>query len=373
MEDIDKSNKNRDFLQSTPWRKFQEAVGRKTHFIENDGSISSSSPASSADRFSASLIEHVLPIVGKYLYSPRGPVVSIEKKEFSIASSQFSEKTQILFCAEQTKKGMQELLDLAKRENAGWIRIEPKNEESLELIRESISVKNMSAGRQVVRAPHDMQPKEVFVLDISKNEEQLLAEMKPKTRYNINLAKKKGVTIVKCQRSEVTCQKYVDAFLDLTKEMAVRQGITAHPEKYYRKMIETLPAEMLKIYVAEYENQIIAANLMVFYDGRATYSHGASGAEYRNVMAPFLLQWQAILDAKASGCTSYDFGGVKTTNNLQQTTNNWEGITNFKFGFSPNTKPIEFPGSYDIVVNPRKYAVYRGLQRARAFAHRIRK
>ena len=151
--------------------------------------------------------------------------------------------------------------------------------------------------------------------------------------------------------------------------MAARQGIVAHPEEYYRKMIETLPEEMLKIYVAEFEGKIIAANLVLFFENTATYLHGASSNDNRNVMAPFLLQWQAILEAKERGCTRYDFGGIKTVNS----DNSWEGITNFKLGFSPNTKSIEFPGSYDIIINPRKYAVYRGLQRAKAFAVKFKK
>jgi lipid II:glycine glycyltransferase (peptidoglycan interpeptide bridge formation enzyme) len=154
------------------------------------------------------------------------------------------------------------------------------------------------------------------------------------------------------------------------KEMATRNGIATHSENYYRKMIESFSSEMLQIYVAEYEGKIIAANLVLFYGKTATYLHGASGNENRNVMAPFLLQWQAILDAKERGCERYDFGGVQTEGVQHQMHSDLVGVTNFKLGFSPETKPIEFPGSYDIVVNPRAYALYRGLQRAKAFLRR---
>ncbi|KKP95174.1 MAG: Methicillin resistance protein [Candidatus Moranbacteria bacterium GW2011_GWD2_36_12] len=339
-----KDNFEKEFLQSFQWKRFQESVGRRTHFIENDA-------------FLASIVEHVLSIVGKYMYVPRGPILNFK----------FEILNEIQNLNNKIKNGMRELVDLGRKENAGWVRIEPESNQLLELIKENISEK-------IVKAPHDMQPKEIFVLDISKNEEQLLAQMKPKTRYNISLAKKKNVVIR--NSSLVTNEKkkeYADAFLRLTKEMASRQGIVAHSQEYYRKMIEILPAEMLKIYVAQYDGNIIAANLVLFYENTVTYLHGASSNENRNVMAPFLLQWQTILDAKENGCMRYDFGGVRITNNSQQTTNNWEGITNFKIGFSPNTKPIEFPGSYDIIINPRKYAVYRGLQRAKAFAVKFRK
>jgi peptidoglycan pentaglycine glycine transferase (the first glycine) len=324
---MEKNNQNEEFLQSAQWSEFQQAVGRKTFHLKAEG-------------FSAFLIEHTLPIVGSYLYCPRGPILDMENKGQGI-----SEKI----------SGM---LELAKKENAGWIRIDADNMQNLELFKERISAK-------IVKAPHDMQPKEVFVINISKDAEILLNEMKPKTRYNINLAKKKGVDI-KIQNLE---NKYVEDFLRLTKEMAARQGITAHPGEYYRKMIESLPEEMLKIYVAEFEGKVLAANLVLFYGTTATYLHGASSNDNRNVMAPFLLQWQAILDAKEKGCMKYDFGGVKTNSN----DGSWAGITQFKLGFSPNTVPVEFPGSYDIVINPRKYAVYRGLQRAKAFAVKFRK
>lgn len=345
--------KNSEFLQSSQWRKFQENVGRKTFYLENKC-------------FLASIIEHNLPIAGKYLYCPRGPVTSLEDEEFTISNFQFPNKRQKPNLKNNIKNGMLALIELAKKEKAGWVRIEPENEEMLGLIRKNITQK-------IVKAPHDMQPKEIFVLDISKDVEILLAEMKTKTRYNIRLAKKRGVAISNKQQATGKKEEHLEAFLRLTKEMAARHGIKTHPENYYRKMIESLPIEMLKIYVAEYEGSIIAANLVLFYGKTATYLHGASGNKHRNVMAPFLLQWQAILDAKEAGCEKYDFGGIRSTVNNQQSKNNenaWEGITSFKLGFSPKTKPVEFPGSCDIVVNPGKYGVYRGLQRVRGLFHR---
>ena len=326
---------SKDFLQSSEWLNFQEAFGRKTHFIENED-------------FSASIIEHQLPIVGKYFYAPRGPVLEVKSQK------------------SKAKSFLDELIKLAKKEKAGWIRIEPASTEALELIKENIK-------ERIVKAPYDVQPKETFVLDIVKSEEQLLAGMKPKTRYNINLAKKKGVIIVKSQKSKAESQKYIDAFLNLTREMAARQGIAAHPENYYRKMLESFPEEMLQIYVAEYEGQIIAANLLLFYGQIATYLHGASSNVHRNVMAPFLLQWQAILDAKKRGCTRYDFGGIQTAATDHKKHSDLSGVTNFKTGFSPRTESTVFAGTYDVVVNARQYALYKGLQRAKAMIHKFRK
>jgi lipid II:glycine glycyltransferase (peptidoglycan interpeptide bridge formation enzyme) len=213
-----------------------------------------------------------------------------------------------------------------------------------------------------------MQPSELFIIDITKSEEDLLAEMKPKTRYNIKVAQKHSVGISREK-------KYLDDFLRLIKITAIRDKIAPHPDEYYRKMFEIIPEENLKIYLAEFEGKIIAANIVVFYGKFATYLHGASDNEYRSIMAPYLLQWQAIIDAKMARCNFYDLGGVKTHNanriahNADDTryvirdTSSWAGITRFKIGFSANTEPIIFPGSYDMILNSFKYNLYRILQR----------
>jgi len=208
-----------------------------------------------------------------------------------------------------------------------------------------------------------MQPKEIFIVDISKSEEQLLAEMKAKTRYNIRLAEKRGVIV-----REISNKKYIDEFLRLTKVMAKRQGIAVHPEDYYRKMLETIPGDILKLYVAEYQGKVIATNLVIFFGDTCTYLHGASDDEYRNVMAPYLLQWRQVLDAKKAGCEKYDFGGINTRYKIQDTRyNSWAGITKFKLGFSPNTAPVTFPGSYDIILNQGKYWGYRMIQKMKSW------
>jgi len=146
-------------------------------------------------------------------------------------------------------------------------------------------------------------------------------------------------------------------------------------------MFETIAGEILKLYVAEYEGKIIAANLVLFYGGTCTYMHGASDNEHRNVMAPYLLQWRQIQDARSVGCRKYDFGGVSVARNKIQDTRNkqiqnskfkiqnsssWAGITRFKTGFSPKTAPTVFPGSYDIIINPGVYWLYRAIQRVKS-------
>jgi len=321
-----------DFLQSKIWREFQASVGRKVFNIED-----------------VSIIEHKLPLVGKYFYIPRGPEIHETCNIKHITS---------------------ELIKLAKEEKSGWIRVEP-NDKTLEFIRKNSEYK-------IVKALHDMQPRETLVMDISKSEEELLSEMKQKTRYNLNLAKKKNIKIFSVSSEQGTVNKYVDEFVRLVKITSERDGIKAHEEKYYRKMVEHIPAENLKIYLAQYDGKIIAANIIIFFQDVAIYLHGASDNEFRNVMAPYLLQWQQIQDAKKESCKKYDFGGIKSeisNSKLQifnksqnskfkiQNSGDWVGITRFKLGFSPNTEPTRFPGCYDIILKPLNYALYRTLQK----------
>ncbi len=298
--------------------------------------------------FSANAIIHTLPLVGQYLYVPRGPVQS--NFQFSIFNFQ---------------KKIQKLVEGAKERKMKWMRIEPETEELLEVIKKSVS-------ERVVKAPHDMQPREVLRIDITFAEEVLLAQMKPKTRYNIRLAEKHGVRVF-----ESRDEKYIQVFLGLILKTSGRKGITAHPKNYYEQFFTVLPETMCRLFVAEYQGVVVAANLVMFYGDTVTYLHGGTADEHRDVMAPYLLQWEQIKAAKARGYRHYDFGGVRTVNKQQLTNNDeqkldgWAGITKFKAGFSPHTVPTIFPGSYDIILDPTGYFLYDALRFTQQQTRRI--
>ena len=331
-----------EFLQSEEWLKFQEATGKEVVRISSDG-------------FWANGIIHRLPFVGRYLYVPRGPRISIKYKVSSITY------------------GIAGLIDLAKEEKVKWIRIELETEELLEMIRKEIVTLRQAQddNLRVVKAPHDVQPREVLRVDLLPSEADLLAAMKPKTRYNIRLAEKRGVTVIETREG-----RHIQTFLDLITATSGRKGITSHPRAYYEKFFQVLPKEMCRLFVAEYEGNVLAANMMIFYGGTATYLHGGSSDAHRDMMAPYLLQWEQMKFAKRAGCALYDFGGVKTANSQQPadnkqwktenkklfTSNSWNGITKFKTGFSPSTQTVVFPGAYDIILNPRIYATYRAAE-----------
>ncbi|MDP2934721.1 MAG: peptidoglycan bridge formation glycyltransferase FemA/FemB family protein, partial [bacterium] len=171
---------------------------------------------------------------------------------------------------------------------------------------------------------------------------ELLEKMHPKTRYNIQLAQRKGV---KFQASIPRIQNFKD-FWRLMEETTKRDGFHSHPKEYYRKLLE-IPG--VELFVAEHDGKIIAANIVVFYDKQAIYLHGASNYEQRNLMAAPLLQWEQIKEAKKRGCVEYDFWGVDEQK--------WPGVTRFKKSF--NGKEIEYPGAYDLIFQPMWYEVYK--------------
>ena len=197
----------------------------------------------------------------------------------------------------------------------------------------------------LVRGP-DIQPSQTRVLDISQTEEALLRQLHPKTRYNIRLAIKRGVVI------EATGP---DGFADFWRLMAItgqRDNFHLHQPQYYRAIIKAPFSQLL---VAKWQGQILAAGIFAYWGRRAVYLHGASDNQQRQLMAPYLIQWQAILSARQRGCQTYDLFGI----NQQK----WPGVTRFKQGFGG--KIVNYPGTLDWPVNQHVYRSYQLIRQLR--------
>lgn len=164
------------------------------------------------------------------------------------------------------------------------------------------------------------QPDHTLILDLTKSENEILAQMKPKGRYNIKLAEKKGVTIREVRASAIA------TFHQILTETTSRDGFHGHNQEFYENMMKSLSGQALRnsppaathpptacLYFAEYEGKVIAGALNTNYKDTATYYYGASSNNYRNVMAPYLLHWHAIKEAKAAGYKFYDFFGIAPT------------------------------------------------------------
>lgn len=244
---------------------------------------------------------------------------------------------------------------IAKECQASWIRVEPQTEEVLEILRSTF-------GRdRVVTAPRDTNPREAFMVSLDGGSADWLGRMKPKTRYNVRLAEKHGVTVRFSRKAQD-----METLLDLITSTANRKVITPHPKPYYRNFLSALPEDMCEIAIAEYEGVSVAAALLIFFEETAYYLHGGSGDSHRELMAPFLLHFKCMEEAKQRGAKRYDFGGVRIQTKTGAQDTDWDGITRFKQGFAPNTETILFPGTYDIIVSPGRYALYR---QSRHLAH----
>ncbi len=306
-------------FQSDEWARLQAVADHESHPFQGIG-------------FEGHAFVHALPLIGQYLFLPRGPVVN----PTAFASEEFR----------------RQLLELSETTRASWIRVEPQTVETLTIL------KSVFGADRVIAAPRDTNPRETLMVSLDSEIDQWLERMKPKTRYNIRLAEKHGVTVRFSHASED-----IETFLGLITLTSNRKTIVPHPKAYYRNFLQVMSKEMCVVALAENEGEVLAASLMVFFDHTAYYLHGGSSDAKRELMAPYLLQYRSMEEAKRRGCLIYDLGGVRVRSKRGEADTDWDGITRFKQGFAPNTETLLFPGTYDIVLTPARYALYRQSRR----------
>ncbi len=207
----------------------------------------------------------------------------------------------------------------------------------------------------------DIQPPDTVILNLSPDTETLLASMKNKWRYNIRLAQKKGVEVNHFDAEAI------DDFYKLYIETSKRDGIALHSKNYYKDLFEcaqnasTASAEkpLVSLYIASFEGENLAAIITLFTQNQAVYLYGASSNSHRNLMPAYLLQWQAIQDAKNHGCQNYDFYGIPPTDDENHP---MHGLYRFKTGFGGEI--VHRTGSIDVSLSPMyvPYAVAEKLR-----------
>ena len=206
-------------------------------------------------------------------------------------------------------------------------------------------------------SPNQLFPDWTIILDISKSEEELLKNMKPKTRYNIRLAEKKGVIVKKLQGKGA-----FEVFSKLYFETTNRQKYFGHDLAYHSTVWEKLNEHIAHILVAYYENQPLAAYELFLFKDIAYYPYGGSSLEFKQVMAPNLLMWEAIKFAKKNGAKSFDMWGASAPDAPEN--DNYAGFTRFKTGYGGKFKRMI--GSYDLVINPLLYKLYNFIYKLRS-------
>jgi len=234
---------------------------------------------------------------------------------------------------------------VCKQNHAVFLKLEPDQWEDAAPI----------TNYQLPKSPHNIQPPRTIIIDIRGSEDEILAKMKQKTRYNIRLAEKKGVT--------VRAWEDIEAFHKMMTVTGGRDGFGIHSLEYYKRAYELLqPKGLGEILVAEYEGKPLAALFVARNGQRAYYLYGASTDEERNRMPTYLLQWEAMKWAKARGCEEYDLWGVPDEDeatlesNFESRHDGLWGVYRFKRGFGGELKRAA--QAMDRVYNPLLYWAY---------------
>ncbi len=193
-------------------------------------------------------------------------------------------------------------------------------------------------------SPRHEQPEATIVVDLRLSEEEILAQMHQKGRYNIRLAQRNGVTVDQ--------SAHVGAFYALVKETAQRDGFTPLPEEQYRLFLRTVPDSFLLLAYAPGEEKPIAGLIGVMWNGRGIYYYGASSHGHRSLMAPSLLQWEAMRFCKTRGCTTYDLFGIAPPDGQDH---HLGGVTDFKRKLGGSV--VTYPPEHRLVLRPFAAAV----------------
>ena len=268
------------------------------------------------------------------LYVPKGPALDFHDHSLRL---------QVLARLEQ----------LARRERAIFIKIDPEVVRSWGLEQERVSPLGAAVMRDLRERgwrPSDeqIQFRNTVELPLEATEEQLLAAMKQKTRYNIRLAERKGVVVRSGSPADFP------TIVEMYQETAARDGFTVRPAAYYLDGWAALyQAGMAQPLVAEVEGRPVAAVVLVRFGDRVIYMYGASRNEARERMPNHLLQWEAICWARTQGAKVYDFWGAP--DEFEETDRMW-GVWRFKAGFSGEV--VRFIGAWDYTPRPLLYRLY---------------
>lgn len=318
------------FLQSFEWGEFQRNAGNIAAriMIQQDG----------VTVLCANVILYTLPFRKTYWYVPYGPVIAETMRNKEEIARFFIER----------------LTRIAGKETI-FLKIEPEEMSAQELFAQQ------SAQSVAV------QPQETVIIDCTRSEEEMLSRMKPKTRYNITVARRHGVTIVS---PDDQVKLDPEIFLSMLSLTAARHRFRTHGAQYYQKMLEQfLPKEeaaardrcAARLFFAQYGGEVIACALVIFFGTRATYLHGASTYVQKNVMAPYALHWEIMKYARKAGFFEYDMWGVATEQSSEETKRKWRGFSRFKLGFGGAI--AQRPGAYDFPLRPLWYSIYKGAKK----------
>lgn len=303
------------FMQSFFWADFKRRIGWDTYKI---GAIEKKRLI-----FGAVVMKFHYSKSTNFLYVPEGPVMDFE-----------GPASEDLF--HQLMAEIDTVVDLEGKERTSHLRIEPR----------LFSVPKCFHRFQ--KAPYNMEPRDTLMIDLTATEDQILAQMKPKYRYNIKIAERENIEITVHDPSRENARQ----FSDIYKETVTRNKFEGKDQRYFETLFEYLGGTPhTKLFTAQLHGKVLAAALVIFWGDRATYFFGASSSAHRNKMSPYKLHWEVIRYSKQHRYSWYDLWGVAPKN--ASTSHGWYGLTQFKekLGGERST----FIGAYDFIYNKKLY------------------
>ena len=252
------------------------------------------------------------------MYAPRGPICEENDEEtFSLL--------------------IKEADNLAKKYKAFMLKMDPDILQTNEEFKNIAKKSGFKIAGKIKDASKLLQPRYVFRLDIKdKTEEEVFNSFHSKTRYNIRLASKRGVTLREGTREDL--EKFKD-ILDVTGD---RDGFYIRTKEYFELIYDNMMPNNLKLMFAEYNGEPIACVMNILYGNKQWYLYGGSLNKHRNLMPNYLLQWEMIKKAIQDKCDIYDFRGICAIDDEHRN----EGLYRFKKGF--NAELVEFMEMYKI-------------------------
>ena len=337
-------------LQTREWAAIKQKYGWAPHYKtwmdENDEVCAA-----------ALILERTVVVLGirlKIFYIPRGPLLK-----------NWTDKNLL-------ERVVGDIEDMACKEGAIFVKMDPEvvlgegvpgEENAIEMEEGNFALAYL-ADRGWRFSEDQIQFKNTFWLDLSCPEDELLARMKQKTRYNIRLAKRKGIEV------RQGSQEDLGLLYNMYAETSVRDGFVIRPQQYYldtwTQFMENGLATPL---IAEFEGEAVAGLVLFHFAGRAWYLHGMSRTVHREKMPNYLLQWESMLLAKQLGCDSYDLWGAPDI--FDESDSMW-GVYRFKEGLGGRV--IRTMGAWDFPSRRLLYQVYtRVLPQILNFTRKLRK
>jgi len=212
--------------------------------------------------------------------------------------------------------------------------------------------------RNLRKAPTDIQPVDTRIIDLTKDGDRLLAEMKPKTRYNIRLSRRRGIRVKDAPFHRLP--EWYRMYL----ETAERNGIYRHGYGNFEGLLRTkneynLPNTDVHLLIAEKDGVPLAGMILAIHGDTATYLYGASGSGKRNLMPTYQLQWEAIRIARQERCKWYDLFGIPPNGDVAHP---MHGLYRFKVGFGGVT--FHRQGCWDYPLDAVRYHRFSGEEAA---------